>query len=58
MAQVPTVHLRSQSMTFLILIPVMAFAAVSAAVPPLVLTSREHRLRQVERRISDENAAP
>jgi hypothetical protein len=45
-------------MTFLILIPLMVFAVVSAAVPLLVLTSREHRLRQVELRISDENVAP
>ena len=58
MAQVPTVHLRSQSMTFLLLIPLMVFAVVGAAVPLLMLTSREHRLRQVELRISNENAAP
>jgi hypothetical protein len=58
MAQVPTVHLRLHSMTFLILIPLMVFAMVGAAVPLLVLTSREHRLRPVELRIGDENAVP
>jgi hypothetical protein len=35
----------------------MVFAVVSAAVPLLVLTSRDHRLRQVELRISDRKAA-
>jgi hypothetical protein len=44
-------------MTFLILIPLMVFAVVSAAVPLLVLTSRDHRLRQVELLVSDEKLA-
>jgi hypothetical protein len=57
MAQVPTVHLRLHIMTFLILIPLMVFAVVSAAVPLLVLTSRDHRLRQVELLVSDEKLA-
>jgi hypothetical protein len=52
------VHLRSQTMTFLILIPIMIFAVVSAAVPLLVLTVREHHLRQIELRVSDSKATP
>lgn len=57
MAQVPSVHLRLHIMTFFILIPLMVFAVVSAAVPLLVLTSRDHRFRQVELRVSDEKLA-
>jgi len=45
-------------MTFLILIPIMIFAVVAAAVPLLVLTVSEHRLRQMELRVGDPKATP
>ena len=38
-------------MTFLVLIPIMMLALVCAAVPLLVLTAREHRLRQETDRV-------